>query len=111
MPGPALGDANSPITESIDQARKLCGGVTTTTRLDSTDRDCTYIEITAFETNAEPIMVGGSSVKLGTTPAYTARVGGGVLFPGQKVLIATPNSNLWYISGLATDWVSWTLHK
>jgi hypothetical protein len=107
---PVLGDSSAPLNQITDNGQKLCGGVTTATQLTATDTPCTLLEIQAYEGNTQVIAVGGSGVKSGTAAAYTDRIGV-VLAPGQSKIICTPNANLWYISGLATDWVTWTVYK
>jgi len=111
MPGIALGDANSPITEINDQARVLGAGATTATQLTSTKAACTMVEVTSFEGNAAPMMIGGSAVRLGTSAGYTDRIGSGVLYPGSTKVIAVADPSLLYQSGLATDWLTWTILK
>lgn len=111
MPSAMLGDANSPITQITDTARKIGTGVTTQSQISSTDTPCSFLEVTAYEGNSQPMMIGGSAVVLGTSPTFTDRVGSGVLYPGQSKLIATTNITLWYISGLAADWITWTVYK
>lgn len=108
----ALGDANNPILQSSDQTIKNGPGVTTASQFTTTKSTCSFISITAYEGNTEPMIVGGSGVKLGTlASAYIDRVGSEIIYPGQTKTIATPDPSLWYLSGLAADWCSWSILK
>ncbi len=112
MRGAMLGDANSPILQFSDQAMVAGAGVTTATQLTSSKTPCSLVEVTAYEGNAQPMMIGGSGVKLGTqATAYSDRVGSGVMYPGTTKIFAVPDASLLYQSGLASDYLSWTILK
>ena len=105
-----LGDANAPITQFQDKAQKVGPGITTASQFTATKTACTMVEVTAYEGNTEPMAVGGSAVVLGTKASgYTDRIGSGILFPGQTKVFAVIDASRLYLSGLAADWVTWTI--
>lgn len=106
----SLQGSDSPITQFSDQAVVAGPGATSSVQLTATKAACSMVEIQALETNVQPMAIGGSGVRLGSSPAFAARVGV-VIYPGSSKLIACPDPSLLYISGLATDSVTWTIYK
>ncbi len=105
-----LGDANSPLTQLADKAAVLGAGILTATQLITARTACTLVEITAYEGNAQPMMIGGSAVRLGTLASgYSDRVGSGVIYPGTTKVFAVLDASLLYQSGLGTDFLTWTI--
>lgn len=105
-----MGDANSLITQINDQAKMNGTGVTSSVQITTTEKTCSLVEITAYEGNVEPMIIGGVSVKLGTKASgYTDRIGSGVIYPGATKVYASPDPRLLYLSGLAGDFVTWSV--
>lgn len=110
MGSATIGDANTPISQILDKAKKVGPGVTSASQFTATKTACSFVEVTAYEGNSAPMSVGGSLIVLGTAASsYTDRVGSGLVFPGQTKVYACTDVSLLYLSGLAADWVTWSI--